>query len=79
MDVNNKEKRVEIVKDENGKRARNGWYRYDSSFALPIYDETGKIYRYNVFSVRLLVRCSSNGKLYLYDILRTKKETYKPL
>lgn len=55
-------------------RARMGWYRYDTRFALPVYDETGEMIRYNIFSMRLLVRHSENGKMYLYDILRTKKE-----
>ena len=30
-------------------------------------------------SVRMLVRCDKDGKLYLYDFVRTKKETSKPL
>lgn len=55
-------------------RARMGWYRYDTRFALPVYDETGEMIRYNIFNMRLLVRHSENGKMYLYDILRTKKE-----
>lgn len=55
-------------------RARMGWYRYDTRFALPVYDESGEMIRYNIFSMRLLVRHSENGKMYLYDILRTKKE-----
>lgn len=63
----------------HGKRAKYGWYRYDTRFALPIYDEEENLIQYNVFSMRLLVRHAKNGKLYLYDILRTKKETSKPL
>lgn len=35
--------------------------------------------RYNVFKARILVRHAKDGKLYLYDILRIKKETSKPL
>lgn len=30
------------------------------------------------FSTRMLVRCDADGKLYLYDLVRTKKETSKP-
>lgn len=59
--------------------ARFGWYRYDSSFALPVYDESGDINRYNVFHVSLLVRHASDGKRYLYDIIDIKKETSIPL
>lgn len=63
---------------KHGNRARWGWYRYDTRFALPIYNEMKVIERYNVFSVRLLIRHARDGSLYLYDILRTKKETSKP-
>lgn len=59
--------------------AKYGWYRYDTRFAIPVYDDAGKVVRYNVFKARILVRHAKDGKLYLYDILRTKKETSKPL
>ena len=59
-------------------KAKYGWYRYDSRFALPVYTEQGDLVRYNIFSVRLLIRHDRDGKMYLYDILRTKKETGKP-
>ena len=38
----------------------------------------GNLERYNIFSTRMLVRCDADGKLYLYDLVRTKKETSKP-
>lgn len=60
-------------------KARYGWYRYDTRFGIPVYDETGELLRYNIFSTRMLVRCDKDGKLYLYDFVRTKKETSKPL
>lgn len=59
--------------------AKLGWYRYDSRFALPVYDENGKIERYNVFCVEMLIRHADDGKLYLYDIVNIKKETSTPL
>ena len=59
--------------------AKFGWYRYDTRFAIPVYDDAGELARYNVFKARILVRHAKDGKLYLYDILRTKKETSKPL
>ena len=59
--------------------AKYGWYRYDTRFAIPVYDDTGELVRYNVFKSRILVRHAKDGKLYLYDVLRTKKETSKPL
>ena len=60
-------------------KAKHGRYRYDSRFALPVYTEKGELERYNIFSVRLLIRHDKDGCMYLYDILRTKKETGKPL
>jgi len=64
-------------KSKHKRNAKNGWYRYDTRFALPVYGEDGNIERYNVFRGRLLIRHASNGKKYLYDILEIKKETGK--
>ena len=59
--------------------AKFGWYRYDTRFAIPVYDDLGELVRYNVFKAKLLVRHAKDGKMYLYDILRAKKETSRPL
>lgn len=64
-------------KEKHNKKAKNGWYRYDVRFALPVY-ENEILVRYNVFSARLLINHAENGKKYLYDILAIKKETSKP-
>ena len=64
-------------KGKHSRHAKNGWYRYDTRFALPVYAENGDIERYNVFTARLLIRHVSSGKKYLYDILEIKKETSK--
>jgi len=60
------------------RKAKQGWYRYDTRFGIPTYDSEGALERYNIYSARMLVRCDENGKLYLYDIVRTKKETSSP-
>lgn len=65
--------------DKHKKNAVNGWYRYNSKFALPIYDESGEIERYNVFHASMLIRHDRDGKMYLYDIIDVKKETSNPL
>ena len=57
----------------------NGWYRYDSRFALPVYDDKGELERYNVFHASMLVRHSNDGKMYLYDVIDIKKETSNSL
>ena len=64
-------------KNKHSRHAKNGWYRYDTRFALPVYDENEEVERYNVFSARLLIRHASSGKMYLYDVLEIKKETSK--
>lgn len=59
--------------------AKNGWYRYESRFAIPVFAENEEVERYNVFHAVILIRYANNGKLYLYDILDIKKETSTPL
>lgn len=63
---------------KHGSKARYGWYRYNTRFGIPVYSEDGNLERYNIFSTRMIVRCDQDGKLYLYDLVRTKKETSKP-
>ena len=63
----------------HGNKAKNGWYRYDTRFGIPVYSELGEIERYNIFRARMLVRCDENNKLYLYDDVQIKKETSTPL
>jgi len=67
----------ENKKAKHNRDAKNGWYKYDSRFALPVYNNYGEIEHYNVYHARLIIRHSSNGKKYLYDIIEIKKETSK--
>ena len=67
------------LEDKHKRDAKNGWYRYDSRFALPVYDDKCKLERCNIFHASLLVRHSNNGKMYLYDIIDIKKETSNSL
>ncbi len=64
-------------KDKHKRDAKYGWYRYESRFALPVFDENGHVERYNVFHVLMLMRHAKDGKIYLYDIMEIKKETSK--
>ena len=64
---------------KHGNRAKLGWYRYDTRLALPVYNDDGELIRYNIFKMRMLVRHDKDGKMYLYDFVRTKKETSSPL
>lgn len=69
----------ENLKEKHQYDAKFGWYRYDSRFALPVFDENGELARYNVYRVELIIRHSADGRLYLYDIINAKKETSTPL
>ena len=69
----------ENYKDKHNNKAKYGWYRYDTRFAIPKYDNDGELAGYNVFKGRIVIRHAKDGKLYLYDILRIKKETSEPL
>ena len=69
----------ENLAKKHDKNAKFGWYRYDSRFALPIFDDYGHILRYNLFHAELVIRYAEDKKLYLYDIINIKKETSTPL
>ncbi len=73
-------KRFRENQDERHMRnARYGWYRYDSRFELPVFDEDGNVERYNSYKATMLIRHSADNKMYLYDILDIKKETSNSL
>ena len=65
----------ENFKEKHNKDAKYGWYRYESRFALPVFNEIGEVERYNVFRVIMVVRHAEDNKMYLYDIMNIKKET----
>ena len=64
-------------KAKHAKSAKNGWYRYDTRFAIPVY-ENGELTRYNVYKIVMIVNHAANGKRYLYDMINIRKETSKP-
>ena len=55
-------------KDKHNSKAKYGWYRYDTRFAIPKYNNDGELAGYNIFKGRLVIRHAQDGKLYLYDI-----------
>lgn len=59
--------------------AKYGWYRYDSRFALPVYDDNGTLKKYNIFCAEILIRHADDKRMYLYDLVNIKKETSTPL
>lgn len=63
---------------KHGKKAEFGWCIYDTHFAIPEYNARGIIERYNIFKARMIVRHAADGKKYLYDYTRIKKEGVQP-
>ena len=55
--------------------AANGWYRCTIFFTLPITNDKGEIIGKNKYRGRMIIRCDSDNKKYLYDIIDIKKET----
>ncbi len=64
--------------NKHGDAAKLGWYKYTTRFGIPVYNDDGELDRYNIFSAKMLVRRDADGKLYLYDFVRTKKEGVQP-
>ena len=62
-------------KEKHDSDAKYGWYSYDSRFAVPVFGDDNEIERYNVFRAAILIRHAQDGKKYLYDIMKIKKET----
>ena len=63
----------ENLKEKHCQDAGNGWYRYDTKFALPVYGENQELERLNIFYAMLLVRHSYNGKRYRQYKKRNKQ------
>ena len=68
-------RRWEKTKHEQSKDAKYGMYRYDSAFAFPVKDGSGKITNVRAYDAELLIRNASDGKKYLYDIVNIKENT----
>ena len=66
-------------KSKHKKDADGGWDYYIVRFALPVYDNDRKTEEYNVYTGRLVVNKTKDGKLYLYDLVEIKKEASTPL
>ncbi len=58
--------------------AMYGWYRYDTRFAIAVYNRENEIERYNVYRARMIIRHDRDRKMYLYDIINIKKESEYP-
>ncbi len=69
------------IENKNGKHnkdASEGWYRYDTYFAIPVQGSCEDYIRLNFYSATLVVRKTIKG-LFLYDMINIKKEASTPL
>lgn len=80
--ANNVDEMIKIAQNErfeknrkstHNKDAKYGFYYYDTRFAVPKYDSEGNVEK-KIYSARLVVRHDADGKLYLYDVDKIKKE-----
>ena len=74
IQIAKKTKEIENLKEKNSKKAKYGWNRYLTRFALPVLNEENVLLYYNVYLATLIVRKDSKKKLYLYDVVHVKKE-----
>ena len=64
----------ENVKPKHSKDAQNGWYRYETQFAVPVLNAKKAIDHYTVYGGTLLIRNDADGRSYLYDLLDVEKK-----
>lgn len=69
---------MENKSEKHAENAIGGWLRYDSFFAVRIYEQGIEEFRLNYYKATLVVRINDTGK-YLYDVINIKKEARKPM
>lgn len=62
------------VKPKHSKDTQNGWYRYETQFAVPVLNAKKAINHYTVYGGTLLIRNDTDGRSYLYDLLDMQKK-----
>lgn len=63
--------------EKHGNDAKNGWYRYDVHFEIPVKSLDCEEIKWNRYLGTLVVRANDMG-LFFYDIINIKKETSTP-
>ncbi|MBR5515444.1 MAG: hypothetical protein IKU52_04500 [Clostridia bacterium] len=66
-------RRWEPTDHTHNKDAKYGVYKYDTKFAFPIFDSAGNVTDARAFDAELLILNASDGKKYLYDLLKIKR------
>ena len=68
---------IENNADKHESDAKNGWYRYDIHFEIPVKTPDSEEIKWNQYMGTLVVRANDMG-LFFYDIINIKKETSTP-
>jgi len=74
IEIAERKRYQENMDKKHKNEAKHGWYRYDTRFALPVYNNRKELVRHNYFQTELIIRHASDGKMYLYDVLNIKKK-----
>lgn len=69
----------ENIKPKHSEDTKYGWYRYDTRFAIPKVENNDGVVGYDTYSASLIVKHSSDGKKYLYDMIKIKRDTPETL
>ncbi|MDR1017720.1 MAG: hypothetical protein LBM02_03355 [Lachnospiraceae bacterium] len=71
--ISRKTKENDNFKDKHRNEVKK-WYRYLSRFAFPVENENNIISHYNIFICTLIVKKDISNRMFLYDIVKIKKE-----
>lgn len=62
-------------KQKHNKDAKNGWYKYDTRFAIEKQKGDGTNDGANIYTGTLVVKHADDNKMYLYDVTNIKKSS----
>lgn len=67
------ERHQDDINNRHGNLALRGFNRYTCEFEYPIKDINANVVGYSKYIATIVIRCASDGKDYLYDIIDIKK------
>ena len=69
------DRRWEKTKHSHNKDTKYGMYRYRTRFGFPVKNHAGGTVGSHIYTAKITIRNSSDGRKYLYDIVSIKKDT----
>jgi len=79
VEIATNEQFCENRKERHSERAGKGWYYYQTRFAIPVFENEERTEMYHIYSACLLINCTKDGRMYLYDLVDIKREASTPL